>query len=147
MPRGFSLLEILALLVIMGVLMAVAFSRVTLGPEDKVTLEKIKNHIRFAQLRSLNSDYICGINFSPNKYYFFCDLNANKNIDESDKLLLPGENSKEIEVSFLTQNNLLVFDNWGRPYQDLNLSSPFQGNLNLGQGKFFYVTGETGFIP
>lgn len=144
---GFSLLEILAVLVIMGVLMGIVLSRVTFSPEQEVTLEEIKNHLRYAQLKSLNSDYLCGIRFENKKYFFFCDFNANQKIDPEDQLLLPGENNKEVEVSFLQQNLQIVYDNWGRPFQDLLLSTHLEGNLNLGQGQTLYVTRETGFIP
>ncbi|SDN70308.1 prepilin-type N-terminal cleavage/methylation domain-containing protein [Desulfonauticus submarinus] len=147
MANGFTLLEILASLIIIGILIAVSVSRVILSPEDNITLDIIKNHVRYAELKSLNSDFLCGVRFQPGEYFLFCDLNNNKQIDSTDILLLPGQEHEKVGVKFLTTYHTIIFDNWGRPFADLDLNSPIGGKISLSKKYYFYLTPETGFIP
>ena len=143
---GFTLLEVIGVLIIMGVLGVVVSSRVDFGDKEQITLDEIKNHIRYAQLSAMNSDYICGISFVQGGYLGFCDLNANHQIDENEKILLPGMDQEYVSSQLVVSNFLLVFDSWGRPYKDLSLQSPFGGEIQFNSGKTINVTQETGFI-
>ena len=144
---GFTLLEVIGVLIIMGVLAAVVSSRVDFGNKEQITLDEIKNHIRYAQLIAMNADYICGISFvQQGGYLGFSDLNANHQIDENEKILLPGMDQEYVSSQLVVNDFLLVFDSWGRPYSDLYLQSPFGGEIQFNSGKSINVTQETGFI-
>ncbi|GAB6886808.1 hypothetical protein JCM13304A_03060 [Desulfothermus okinawensis JCM 13304] len=148
MAKGFTLLEVVGVLIIVGIIAAVVLSRVNFQPEEEITLDEIKNHIRYAQLSAMNSNYVCGISFVPGGYFYFCDLNGNKAIDDSEKMMLPGMDEEDVADDLVTSNFLLVFDNWGRPYSDLSLNSTsqFEGDIEFSSGLKIHVTKETGFI-
>lgn len=147
MQKGFTLLEVIGVLIILGVLVAVAMSRVNFQPEEEITLDLIKNHIRYMQLASMNSDYICGVKFEAKKYFGFCDKNENGAISDDEKILLPGREDYDVNVDFIKSNILVVFDSYGRPFDSFVLDNEVYGELEIGVGKKIYVTKETGYIP
>jgi MSHA pilin protein MshC len=121
--KGFTLIEVIAVLIVLGIVAAVVISGGISG--DEATLrsaaEALKGHIRFAQMKALNSD-------APN-----CDASvlmvtsaggySMSTITGADctsvLALLPGaQNSTGISLpSGITLTAATVsFDRWGRPH-------------------------------
>ena len=71
---GFTLFEIIMVLLILGVIFYVATSRIF--TQDSVTsaseMDQVKNHLRYAQARAMNTDRNWGIVFElPPKYWLY----------------------------------------------------------------------------
>lgn len=71
--KGFSLIEVVSLLVIIGILTAVAASNGISTQQDLISqMDIMKSHLRFAQLKALQDDTATwGIAFSGNAYTLY----------------------------------------------------------------------------
>ncbi|MDD5759365.1 MAG: prepilin-type N-terminal cleavage/methylation domain-containing protein [Desulfobulbaceae bacterium] len=135
--KGFTLIEFIAVILLLGILSAIATSRSnTLGDEAKVAsaIEIVKNHLRYAQTKAMNSDVSWGINFAVSPYKLRRDTT-----DVNDTLpgdLPPG-------VSFTSSINPLMFENrWGSPGNTSITVTVSKGTSS----RTFTVTKNTGFI-
>lgn len=138
--RGFTLIEAVAVLILIGILAAVAIARVTDNDADvRAAQDKLKAHVRFAQMQAMNSELSWGIRATGGSYYLFEDG------DESNKKLLPSES--ELMVDFPSGFNpafIVSFDQWGRPCTDLAGNTLAGSSIPIGGG--MSITPETGFI-
>ena len=151
--KGFTLIEIIAVLIIIAIVAAVVLSRGTSTAEVdlKAKAEVIKGHIRFVQMRAMNADVSAGaplgckssfgISIGANNYFLFRDCL------KSQPVILPGADSTVVSVPGM---NLVpsdvTFDSWGRPCTDAGLlGTPSAGNdIDLGQG--IVIKKNTGFV-
>ncbi len=157
--RGFSLMEVVVVLVLLGILSAVAIARVVdHGADVRAAADTLKVHLRHAQGRAMNSDAPWGVNFSSNTYtlYTFDDTNTKRSV------FFPGENSATVQLgSGITISDLggvttISFDGWGLPYDDEYINPDPGDSLNsdldftLTNGKHsqtITVHQDTGYIP
>jgi len=154
--KGFTLIEIIAVLVILAILSAVAYSRIiSTGPvNNQVAAETLKNHIRYVQLKAMNSDADAasgcksshGLKILANSYYMF------KDCDDTIKVVLPGANSNEVSLggslSLSPANTNITFDRYGRPCSDLYGSTLYAANKVITLGtETITITKNTGFVP
>jgi MSHA pilin protein MshC len=147
---GFTLLEIVVTLVVIGVLTLFAVSRVDDGEVKLVTqTEVIKSHIRYAQAMAMNTNGGWGVEKSGNSYSMF------RNGAAGSKVLLPGENSLDVDLAdkgISVDNFIIAFDDWGTPYTAANMSVKLDSEMTITvSGKIetrdIRITPETGFIP
>jgi prepilin-type N-terminal cleavage/methylation domain-containing protein len=153
---GFTPLEVLVVLIIIGIISLMVVGRSDIGQTDLLAqTEVIKSHIRYAQSRSMNTDRIWGIrsDASVQSYWLFVDGDPD-NINNQRKL--PGEESYTVD---LTQYKLtlttktLSFDNRGRPCDDNDGTQLLGTDLFLtlsaagGATTTIRVTRNTGFVP
>ncbi|WP_319409958.1 prepilin-type N-terminal cleavage/methylation domain-containing protein [uncultured Desulfosarcina sp.] len=151
---GFTPLEVLVVLVIIGIISVIIVGRSDIGQTDLLAqTEVIKSHIRYAQSRAMNSDRIWGIrgDASGRLYWLFVEGDpANKK--------LPGEESDTVDLAThklkLTPTETLIsFDSRGRPCSDTHGTILRDSDLTLtlaadsGATTTLSVTRNTGFIP
>lgn len=163
--KGFTLLEIIAILVILGILAVVVVSQTTsMNSEVYTGADTLKTHLRYAQTVAMNKDpdvvgdTIAGISYDAgaNQYWLFSGLNP------SDIMLLPDDarytdasrkinlNDKKISLS---PGFTIYFDNRGIPYTAYPggpLIADFTvtvSGLSGGATRDVQITPETGFIP
>ena len=148
--RGFTWLELLVVLVIMGIISAVAASRLMYDePELAGQTEVMKVYLRYAQLRSINTDTVWYIQFAANSYALYKSGEVNP-------VLLPGGDAPTINLpAGLVVNfgfsNIVSFDSWGKPCSDaaaLVLQTTDRTiNFTMGsQTRSIVITKNTGFI-
>lgn len=161
---GFTLIETIAILVILGILIAVAVSRSTNFDSEVFTgTDALKNHLRYAQTMAMNynpqageTSAIWGISCDGAKYWLFQGTDTTNHIrlpdDEqyidSDRTINLGR--KKISVSSFT----VYFDDYGIPYSayaNPTTNTPLASlTITVSSGsssKNITVTPMTGFIP
>jgi prepilin-type N-terminal cleavage/methylation domain-containing protein len=163
--RGFTLMEILAILIIIGIVAAVIINRVIGSSEtSRATQESvIKNHIRYAQSMAMKQGTVWGIKCDGVDYWLF---RTNDPDTADNQIVLPDENNakvtlanKNVTMTALAMPLTVFFDANGRPYTaytDAAVNTPVGAPLSITVDSIpaggatppaFNVTPETGFIP
>jgi prepilin-type N-terminal cleavage/methylation domain-containing protein len=142
--KGFTLIEIIALLVLIAIMSAMAMSRVTATRDSalRVEIDTLKDHLRYAQNLAMNDTYPnkWGINLSGTTYTLVKFDGASTLSPYS----LPNESgathnfASGISAS-VTGNNPILFDEWGSP-------GTTTSSVSMG-GESIIITANTGFIP
>jgi prepilin-type N-terminal cleavage/methylation domain-containing protein len=137
---GFTLLEVVLVLVIAGIIGVVVASRfVGVDTNMVVQTDVVKTHLRYAQIRAMSSNAIWGINFQGTTYSFF------KNGNTADTVYFPGEESLTIDLpSGKSASEIVSFDSWGKPHTDAAGLVP-RASLAVGDLAVI-VTENTGFV-
>ncbi len=150
---GFTLFEIIMVLLLLGVISYFAATRLFSddAPTQVAEMELVKNHLRYAQSRAMNSESSWGINFEgASKYYLY------RGDSPSTAIRLPGVETSDgkallvnIQVSGPAPFPLIQFDQFGSP---LNISQPYieiivRDSNNVDTGHRVKITQNTGFIP
>ena len=139
---GFTLFEIIMVLLLLGVVTYFAATRLFSddAPTQAAELELVKNHLRYAQSRAMNSESVWGIKFgSSTRYWLF------KGTDENTVIRLPGVESADGAMQLDTiqvtppAGNKIAFDSFGSPGSATTVLSTTAGSIT--------VTKTTGFIP
>lgn len=155
---GFTMLEVVVVLVILGVLASVAVSRFQVPDSDlPARADMLGAHLRYAQYRAMNSDVSFGLYFEGDQYYLYDDGNL------ANTHSLPGEERLIVDLGAdgysITADGggtfFVVFDSWGVPYtsQGIDAGAAVQnGDRTLtlskgGENRAVVVTAETGYVP
>jgi prepilin-type N-terminal cleavage/methylation domain-containing protein len=148
--RGFTIIEILSVMLIIGIVSAIAISRIGSSQvELSAKTEVVKSHLRYAQLKAMNSNTVWGICCDNVSYWLFKDGDLNQ------KMVLPGE---ELNLVDLSANDISMaaftaaFDSWGRPYNNASATGVSTGaTISVdAEGAVpvnITIIAETGFIP
>jgi len=156
---GFTIMEIVAVLIVMGIVVAFAIGRgMSPGNEAAVQSEVLKTHLRHAQVRALNSNIHWGIrtDAAGNSYWMF-------SFDGTipTQVRLPGENADDVDLSargLTLSPGTYTFDSRGIPYFTDPSGTPGQAGTELGANQSLTITKgaetssititkNTGFIP
>ncbi|MDI9570435.1 MAG: type II secretion system protein [Pseudomonadota bacterium] len=154
-PFGFTLLEVIAVLLIMGVVAAVLFAGSISTDEyrAKSQAEVIKSHLRHAQSQAMNSSVVWGIHFiDGSRYAMFKDGNTGVQVQ------IAGADSNPVDLSGqgITISNLgsgiVSFNSWGTPHTDAQAVTAQSGTRTLTVTKgdvseSIQITPNTGYIP
>lgn len=141
---GFTMIEVIAVLIIIGILSAVAVSRISSTQSYSAIAEVdiLKMHLRYAQLRALGDDKKWGISFNTDSYSIV-------RVGDATNYNLPNENSPKhtLPSGITVSGSNVTFDEWGRPVDETG--SPVASNIaiTISSGGSFNVTKNTGFIP
>lgn len=141
--QGFTLIEVIAVLIILGILGVVIATRVSSTSTYSVKSQAaaFKSHIRYAQTMAMGTDSIWGITVSDSKHYFLFKGN------ESTMVVLPGAESNQVELkadepSFLSTGTVR-FDGKGSPI----VGDTPSFTVAMGEEKeVINITQNTGFI-
>ncbi|MBU2547971.1 MAG: type II secretion system GspH family protein [Proteobacteria bacterium] len=148
--RGFTLIEVVAVLIIMGIVTAVLVGRgSSMSTDLVVTTEALKAHLRYAQNRSMNSNSVWALEFTSTSSYRLVQGAAVR--------LLPGENQNVVTTPSgitmgWTGTAVYAFDTLGRPCTDSAGATPAAVNRTVtlttgSENRTITVTRNTGFIP
>jgi len=163
--RGFTVLEIVVVLVLMSIITAVVLGRSITTTEVEVAgqADKIRNHLRYAQSIAMKrSDMVWGIKFSGSQYWFFSGTNP-----DTGEVRLPGGEygggSNRIDLDDIgvraavtgLATGAVFFDDIGKPYTaytDPTTNTPLAGTGAVitisasGISRTILITPETGLI-
>lgn len=142
--RGFTLVEIIAVLIIFGILAAVAVSRISFpGNELYVERDLLKSNLRYAQLRALTNNAAAastwGISLGGNSYTLLKDGIASITS-------FPGEHSATHNMKggvTITAPTNVTYDYWGSPGGSSIIVTLQQGTKTVD----ITIIGNTGYIP
>jgi type II secretory pathway pseudopilin PulG len=143
---GFTLIELVAMLLVMGIIAVVVVSRWTLSDTEQIgQIAVIKSHLRHAQSKAMSSSSNWYIHFetSPARYTLYKK-------EGSVLKYFPGETADNmaLESGISPSGTYVLFDSLGRPYTDLiptqqigvrTIITSSAGNIE--------IKPETGFIP
>src|SRR5271169_2514040 len=107
---GFTMIEVIAVLVILGIIAAVAITRATSTSQVNVTSEAniLKTHLRFAQIKAMGETSTWGIQVSSTSYQLL------KNAAAAPIILPGGSSNTHLFTGSVTAVPITVtFDNWG----------------------------------
>jgi len=157
--RGFTLMEVIAVLVIIGIVAVVVISRSFSTSEIDLAsqAEVVKSHIRYAQARAMNTNTVwyvqmLGAYFDVTSYEVFAWEVINNVLTQQPKLV-PGQDSVWIPLPpdmTITGADYISFDSWGAPYNnDTGTGASETIIITLkykDQTNSFSITKNTGFI-
>lgn len=160
-PRGFTMIEIITVLVILGFL---AFTAVAMlyqpeAVEVPARLETLKSHLRFAQAAALNSSNVWGIEMVDNRTYALFRMNED---GTSTRVRLPGESATTVTLPPTVTATatcggagitVISFTNWGVPCTTKSMDpTPAADNIVItmtqgSQSKTATMIKNTGYLP
>jgi len=168
--NGFTLIEIISVLVILGILVAVAVIRLTnFNTEVYTGTDALKAHLRYAQTQAMNenpnmgSETIVGINYDSgaNQYWMFQGTNTTiVRFLPDDAKYMTSDHKINLTAKKITLNGggfPIYFDSHGIPYTaytSSTVNTPLANGLTIVvaslSGSFsssLTITPLTGFIP
>jgi prepilin-type N-terminal cleavage/methylation domain-containing protein len=140
---GFTLIEVIAVLIILAIITAVAVTRSMSTQNDLIPqADTVKTHLRFAQMKALNDDInIWSMVFTTNSYTLSC---TGSNCPSS-TIQIPSESSNSHSFpSDVTINpgTTVTFDRWGSPGGSDVIVNLIQGSKTIA----ITVGANTGYI-
>jgi len=149
--RGVSLVEMIAVLLLLGIVSSVVISRVANVDDMELATEvnSIRNHIRYAQIMAMKrNDKFWGIKFNGNEYWVFRTADptdvAAPNLDDN-IVYLPGSKNKKLSKPG-AYSRTFYFDKFGIPYDyatGLKISNAQTIQFST---KALTLTPETGYV-
>ena len=150
--QGFTMIEVIAVLVILGIIAVVAVSRLGTDENDLIAqTDIVKAHLRFAQLKALSDDTSAswGIAFAAGSY-------ALQRNGGAASVNLPGENGAthsfpsgvSITSVTVTPSQTVYFNSWGSPVDASGnlLTANIKITLVQSVSKAFLIYNNTGYI-
>ena len=142
--RGFTLIEIIMVLLILGVLSYFVATRLFSGesPDRNAEMELVKNHLRYAQSRAMNTEKDWGITFETGGKHYYLFNGDNPPLP----IRLPGDESSngKTTLSAITVTNAPITVR----FLSQSFGSPGTANVSITTtAGTITVTKNTGFIP
>jgi MSHA pilin protein MshC len=145
--RGFSMIEMVIVLIIMAIMGTFIMSRATTGNDLIAQTEILKSHLRYAQIKAMNDTDVnvpggWGIHLPNNSSYTLYRDNATAND------ILPGETAQThtlpsgVTVSTICANSTCKFNEWGSPGATTLTMTLTQGTSTSN----ISITKNTGFV-
>ena len=150
---GFTIVELLAVIVLISIISAVVVSRFYFSDSNlEAQTEAIKVYLRYAQVRSMNTESVWGINCNENVLYLY---RYDPETESEIKILLPGEDGVDasLDEKGISMDPFMVsFNSWGKPCTDaVGVTEALEDiDLTVSSGSVarnITITKNTGFIP
>jgi prepilin-type N-terminal cleavage/methylation domain-containing protein len=143
---GFTLIEVIAVLIILIIITAIAVTRGMSIQNDLIPqADIVKTHLRFAQMKALNDDAnTWSMAFTAGSYSLSCTAGTNSTCPSS-TIRLPSESSNTHNFpSDVTANPAITitFDSWGSPGGSDAVVNLVQGSQTIA----ITVGANTGYI-
>jgi len=148
--KGLTLFEVIAVLLMVGILAAVVISRGGGDSQEaklRSEVDTLKAHLRYAQYLALNDmePTRWGIAINGSSYSLVRNPDRNS-LTFDNPYNLPNESSSTHNMAPLTATAAnVLFDEWGSP-GTTTLNSTTDINITLGN-QTITITAETGYIP
>jgi MSHA pilin protein MshC len=156
--RGFTIIEIVVVLILLGIIAAFVGSRMFASNTDVIgQAGAIKNALRYSQSMAMKYNAIWGMKCDGADYWVF---RTNSPDVEANQMVLPGESTAKIGLASrkVSMGNLTIFfDGSGIPYTsytNANTNTPLAAAMNVtvtqissGAGVNITITPDTGFVP
>ena len=144
--QGFTLIEVVAVLIVISILAAFAAARVgniTDTADNSSAAGTLRSHLRYAQIRALNTQGVWGVNFTGTSYSLYSWDGA-----AATAVAFPGEENTSVSLpDGVSITAVISFDEWGRPHNTQGATgNSVSANFSIG-GETVTVTQETGYIP
>ena len=158
--RGFTMVEVVLVLIVLAILTAIAASRyMTKGTSDLIIeADGLKASLRFAQIQALNDDTATwGIYFSGDGTSYVLYKNGSPAVDGSSNPVMipvkipdvlkdpPPNNTHKLQGNVkvtLGAGTTVTFKKWGKPDAAANITLTRQGENPI----TIAITAETGFV-
>lgn len=139
--NGFTIIEIVAVLLVIGIISAIVISRTASSTNYSLDAEAqiIKSHLRYAQVRALSDDTTWGIAFNGNSYTL-----QRSGINTT--IHLPNNNSPIRNLPSgisISPAGTITYNHLGSP-GSASITLTLSAN---GQSQNIIITKNTGFIP
>ena len=146
--NGFTWIELIVVMVLMGIIGAVVASQGMKNDTELISqVEVIKAHLRYAQLRSMDTDTAWSIQFGGSAYALY-------RAGDVSPVSLPGSDGLQMAVpsGMSLPSTVVSFDSWGQPCTDAAAQVPQAADRTLtvsmsGESRSITITRNTGFIP
>lgn len=154
---GFTILEMVTVLVILAVLAVVFMGGMQSRDayDLKSAADDLRGRIRFAQLKSMNTNAVWGIYFSDGQHYALF-----RNGSTGDTVLFPGAEENPVNLSSLNvtvsgygATGVISFDERGKPCTDAGGATLQAGTRTLtvsvagGGSETVSIQPNTGYVP
>lgn len=137
---GWTLVELIAVLTLVGLLSVSAIATFSKDDsESAVQAVNLRQHIRYAQSMAMKYGDIWGISMSASSYFVFSGSTANK-------VEVPGADTVDVSVVSISNPLTIYFDEYGRPFQDAGLASPYTDTSFSLDGHQITLIEETGYL-
>ena len=149
---GFTLLEVILVLIFISIFATIAVSRQS-NPDVSLTAaaEVLKAHIRYAQMRAMNSNIMWGVHAEAGTTYWLFN-----SADTGNRQFFPGENEDNVDIGAdgisISQGEgvtsfTVSFDHWGVPSVVPSVSGPVVITLSKdSQTNQISIIQNTGFV-
>ncbi|MHC4458236.1 MAG: pilus assembly FimT family protein [Planctomycetota bacterium] len=154
---GFTIIEIITVLIVMGIITAFVIGRAGTTRTDLVVQNEIlKAHLRYAQTLAVNSTLNFGIesDVGGNNYWLF--KYDTSEVPPVVKINLPNQSANQVNLSSsglsITAGAIICFDTRGIPYTNYTASTiqAADRTITISDGSNsipITITKNTGFIP
>ena len=146
--QGFTLIEVIAVLLIIGIISAVVYSSSEgiINSQTDYECETLKSYFSFARLKAMAFDTIYGVKIEGTKLTI---LKFNT-LSLSTPVIFPGKNSATIDLGKegvkSISNCFILFDQWGSPYDGTTLKKRADISISVNNTNGFTIREETGSI-
>lgn len=159
---GFTLIELITVVVILGVLSLAVFSRMgNMGGQELARMAEVRAQIRFVQLKAMKTGSVFGFTCDGANYWAFAH-NSTSPASTAATLPLPGERANVVDMSTAATGKGMTmtaftyfFDGYGIPYTaytnaavNTKLAANATITITAGGGTGdLTLTPETGYVP